>query len=130
MSAPTLALKTTIRFEGNFFEKDPASTVRQNIRAMLAALVKEGASDVQDHYPVDTGAGRAGVVGRVASRTGKPWMLHGVISQTHPYAWAGGGQRRYLGGKSEGKYHMFRRTASRVRAMRAVISADLTKGLE
>lgn len=130
MSAPTLALKTTIRFEGGFFEKDPAATVRQNIRSMLAALVKEGAEDVRDHYPVETGAGRAGVVGRVASQTGKPWFLHGVISETHPYHWAGGGAKRYLGGKSEAKYHMFRRTASRVRAMRAVISADLAKGLE
>lgn len=125
MAAPLLEPKITVRFEGPFFgTPDPGRTVRQNIRSMIAAIVKEGEADVQDHYPTLTGRGRAGVRGRVLTD------LKGVISETFIYPWAGNSAGNYRGGKTEAKYHMFRRTASRIRSFRAVIGADLTRGLE
>ncbi len=125
-----LAPKTTIRFTGPFFTVDPAKTVRRNIRGMIAALVKEGEKDVEDHYPTLTGRGKAGIRGVVSRDIDGPRGLRGTIFQSHVYAWAGRSQGNYRGGKTEAKYHMFRRTASRIRGMRAVVGADLTKGLE
>lgn len=137
--------KVTIAFEGPFFTKDPTQTIRGNIRAMLEALAEQGQQDVQDHSPVLTGAFKAGVVGRVASMSGKRWQLHAVVSQQHIYPWgarrsatvrsgrkivANSEHAQYRGGKLERRYGMFRRTASRIRSMKALISADLSKGLE
>lgn len=158
-------IRTATAFSGPFFERDPKETVRQNIRDMLVALAAEAQEDVQSRFPVKTGAGRAGVVGRVQSMTGKPWYLNAVVSEQHVYPWAGhrstatavekrgavfGGRRgmqgatirsgnrlvvnsknaQYRIGKLERKLHLFSRTASRIRGLRSVIAADLTRGLE
>lgn len=141
-----LDAKLTVHLDGPFFTRNPAKTVRGNIRDMLEALAREGEADVRDHSPTGpTGAFRAGIQGRVESVTGKRWYLHAVISQTHVYPWgqhvgttirsgrkqvANRGEAQYRGGKLERKLHMFRNTASRLRSMRSVIGADLARGLE
>lgn len=134
--------RSTIDLTGPFFERDPAKTVRQNIREMLGALAAEGERAVKAASPVGPGyegapAGsfRAGVVGRVESLTGRPWALHAVISQQFAYPWGTrrGGQRadaQYRGGKLERKYHMFANVRRDISAARAVASANLSKGLE
>lgn len=118
-----------VEFSGPFFTKDIKKTFRQNARAMLDGMAREGEDAVKRESPVRTGAFRAGVRGRVASLGGKPWMLTAVISQTHVYRWPKGGQKQYRGGKLEARRHMFRRTASALRRSRAAAMADLTRGL-
>lgn len=147
----TLSAKVTIALDGPFFTQDPAKTVRENIRDMLEALAEQGERDVKDHFPIGAppdphpGLGREGVVGRVESITGRRWQLHAVISQQAVYPWGArrgatirSGKRQvansavaqYRGGKLERKLHMFSRTASRIRSLRAVTGANLTRGIE
>lgn len=134
-----LRAKESIELAGPFFEKDPAKTIRANIRDLLEQLARRMEQDVRDHSPTGpTGNFREGITGRVASLSGRPWFLSAVVSQQHVYPWGERGTQggpanaraQYRGGKLEAKYHMFRRTASRARGMREVLSAELVKGLE
>jgi hypothetical protein len=122
---------TSIDLTGPFFEKDPALTLRQNIRAMLAAMAAEGEADVRAQAEPKslTGAFAAGVKGRVDSLTGKPWHLTAIVSQTHVYRWPKGGPKGYRGGKHEKRHGFFKRTGQRLRRSRAVNTAELVKGL-
>lgn len=120
---------TTIVLTGPFFKTQPSLTFRKNVRVMLESMEEEGTSDVQVQYPVLTGAGQAGVVGRVHSLAGRPWALTFVISEQHVYPWPHGGMKQYRGGKTEARRHMYRTTASRLRKSRAVNNAELAKGL-
>jgi hypothetical protein len=121
----------TIDLSGPLFERDPKQLIRGNIRRMLQGLAEQGEKAVQSLYPIGpTGHGRAGVKGRVASLTGRPWFLTAVVSQTHVYPWPGGGPKKYRGGKTEAKYHMFRRTKTAMSRSRAILSANLVRGLE
>lgn len=119
-----------IELEGPFFTHDPGLTLRGNIRKMMAGIAAEGEAAVKAVYPVGpTGRGRAGVVGRVASLTGKPWMASAVISETHVYPWPHGSQKQYRGGKTERKYHMWRNTYRALQSSRTVLRADLGVGV-
>lgn len=120
----------TIDVSGPFFTRDPAKTMQANIHRMLEGIAAEGERAIQSVYPLHTGAGRAGVVGRAQSLSGKQWLETAVISQTHVYPWPGGGPKEYRGGKTEAKRHMFRNTASALRRSRAVLTANLTAGIE
>lgn len=124
-----MARPTSISLTGPFFKQQPSKTFRQNVRLMLEAMAEEGQEDVKVQYPVLTGAGQAGVVGRVHSLSGRPWALTMVISEQHVYPWPHGGQKQYRGGRTEAKHHMFRTTAGRLRRSRAVNKAELAKGL-
>lgn len=126
MAAP----KLTVDLSGPFFQRDPGKTLYANIGRMLEGLAEEGERLVQSRYPVFSGDGKAGVRGRVRSLTGKKWAVTAVISQTHVYPWPSGGAKQYRGGKTEARHHMFRDTARALRRSRAVLSANLTKGLE
>lgn len=124
------AVKTHVDLSGPFFQRDPGKTLQQNIRKMLAGVALEGQTAVRANYPVETGRGRAGVVGRVQSLSGKPWMATAVVSQTFAYPWPNGGPKQYRGGKTEARYHMFRSATSDLRHSRAVLGANLTAGIE
>jgi hypothetical protein len=123
--------RLTVDLSGPFFQRDPKKTVRQNIRRMLEGLASEGEQMVQAQFGghIDTGEGVSGVRGRVSSLNGRPWALTAVISQTHVYDWPGS-SGQYRGGKLERKVGMFRKTASAMRSSRAVLGANLTKGLD
>lgn len=125
-----MSTQTHVELSGPFFQRDPAETLRGNIRKMMAGIAEEGEKAVKANYPVRTGAGRRGVVGRVASVTGKPWMASAVVSQTHVYRWPNGGAKQYRGGKSEARHHMFRSAYRDLNRSRAVLRANLTEGLE
>lgn len=128
---------TTIDLTGPFFEKDPAKTVRQNVRVMMEAMAREAESDVKAQIPSKSGETARGIRGRVQSLAGKPWAVTMVVSQQRAFPWkhmgtrgfVGRGEAVYRGGKLEAKLHMFRRTAGRLRRSRAVNTAELTKGL-
>jgi len=119
-----------IDLSGPLFKADPKKTLRENMRRMLQGLAEEGEEAVRQGWPVLTGAGREGTKGRVASLSGKPWQLTAVISAQHVYDWPNGGAKQYRGGKAEARRHMFSRAAGALRRARAVLAADLTKGLE
>ena len=133
MAAPRTTRKgsvTTISFSGPFFEHDPRLTFRANARKMLAALAREGESDVQAQIPTGkTGKTKRGVKGRTASTKGKPWAMTGVVSQTYVYPWPHGGARQYRGGRLEAKLHMFRKTTNRLRKSRKINAVELMRGI-
>lgn len=128
----------TVALSGPFFDRDPKATFRQNVRAMLAALAEEAAKDVRSQIaanepqmPHATGHSRNQVVGRTKSLSGKQWALTAVISEST----AGMGKREAIRTKAAGasierRFHSFARTARAVRSSKAVLSANLTKGIE
>lgn len=126
MSAPIVH----VDLSGPFFKKDPERTIWQNVRKMMAGVAEEGQRAVRSNYPVLTGYGQQGVVGRVTSLTGKPWFATAVVSQTRAYPWRGGDSKQYRGGKSEARHHMFRAAYRDLQHSRAALQADLTAGLE
>lgn len=109
---------------GPLFQKDPTLTLGQNIQRMMEGLAEQGENLAKSAYPVFTGAGREGIVGRVESLGGKRWAKTAVVSQQNVYPWPGGGSRQYRGGKVGAP--IFRRVTSSIR----VVKADLTAGLE
>lgn len=127
-----------VDLSGPFFAPDADKRMGQNIRAMLQAVADEGDRAVTARSPRHTGDLAAGIVGRVASERGRPWMLTAVISATHVYPWRNKGARgfvgrseaEYRGGKAEARYRMFRAVTYQLRASRAVLAANLTEGLE
>jgi hypothetical protein len=122
--------KVEIDLSGPFFKRDVKKTVKGNIRRMHQGLADEGERTVKSLYPVLTGAGQAGVVGRVQSLRGRSWMANTVISQTHVYPWPGAGSRQYRGGKTEARHRMFRRATTALRRSRKILAANLVEGLE
>lgn len=121
-------LKVTMT--GPFFERDPAATFLHNVGKMMEAVAEEGQEGIRPKYPVYTGAGQAGVIGRVKALNGKPWLATAVISEQHVYPWPGGGPKRYRGGKAEASHHMFRDETRALNSSRAVRYANLTEGIE
>lgn len=127
-----------VDLSGPFFAPDADKRLGQNIRAMLQGVADEGDRAVTDRSPRKSGALAGGIVGRVASASGRPWMLTAVISATHVYPWRNKGARGYVGrseaeyrgGKAEARYRMFKGVTYQLRAARAVLSANLSKGLE
>jgi hypothetical protein len=127
-----------VQLSGPLFEPQADATLRQNIRQMIGAVAAEGEANVKARSPRKSGDLAGGIVGRVRSERGKQWALTGVISATHVYPWKNKGARgytgraeaEYRGGKAEKRYRMFAATASQMRAARAIMAANLTKGLE
>ena len=144
--------KAKVDFSGPFFTPAGDASLRQNIRAMLRAVADEGERAVEARSPRVTGAFIGGIQSRSESGSGKPWALSAVVSATHIYPWhqhvsatisrrESGGRRasrrgenrqqaEYRGGKLEAKFHMFRNVAGQLRRSRAVLAANLTKGIE
>lgn len=138
MSATALDPRATVQLSGPLFEPTADKRLRENIRGMLQAVADEGDATVSARSPRKSGAFVEGVVGRVKSLNGRPWALTAVISATHVYPWRNKGARGYVGrsqaeyrgGKLEARYRMFKGVTYQLRSARAVLSANLTKGLE
>jgi hypothetical protein len=130
--------RAKVQLTGPLFEPNADETLRQNIRRMIGAVADEGEANVKARAPRVSGDLAEGVVGRVRSQSGRQWALTGVISATHVYPWknkgargfTGRAQAEYRGGKAEKRYRMFAATAGQMRAARAIMAANLTKGLE
>lgn len=127
---------SSITKTGPLFTADIDKTLGENFRTLMEAIAREGEADVRAQSPA--GAFSQGVRGRVESLHGKRWYRNAVVSQTYIYPWSvphgqrgfkGRDEAQYRGGKLEGRRHMFRRTASRLRSARAINQAELAKGL-
>jgi hypothetical protein len=131
-------LNLSAKFEGPFFTKNPQLTFRQNVRVMMSELASEAQADVQTEIashegamPNWTGWSRDNVKGRVENLSGKHWALTMVVSENSAGMSARDAIRTKAAGSSiEGRFHAFRHVASRIRGMKALMAADLTKGLE
>jgi len=137
-AASAIDARAKVSMSGPFFAPDANLRLGQNIRRMLQGVAEEGERVASERAPRLSGALSVGIEGRVSSVNGKPWLLTAVISATHVYPWknkgargfVGRAQAEYRGGKAEGRYRMFRATTYQLRRARAVLTADLTRGLE
>lgn len=128
----------SVTFTGPFFAKDPAKTLRNNIRDMLEEIAETAEREVRQQLSAGEGSratlaaipnGRVShfVRGRVASLTGKPWKLHAVISpDTSRLSATQAISVMAAASKLERRTHAFARTSRAIRAGRK----DLAKGLE
>jgi len=131
------SIKTRVDFKGPFFERDPRKTCRANVMDMMDALAAEGKDAVQQEIaanagrmPRYTGHTRDATRGRTKSLKGKRWQLHAVVStDTSGMDRAAAIRTKAAAASIERRFHPFRRVAGRMRRARAVISANLTKGL-
>lgn len=125
-----------VDFKGPFFQRDPIKMVKANITAMMDALGQEGERDVRSQIAAlpmahSTGHTAAHVRGRVRSLTGKPWKATAVVSvQVAGMTRAKAIRTKAAASSIEGRWHPFRKTTAAMKRSRAVIAADLTKGLE
>lgn len=127
-----------ITLEGPFFTADPRKTFRRNVRDMMAALATEAEGsvkrDIASHsgsMPYYTGHTTESVVGRTRSVTGRAWEVSAVISaNTQGMTRKEAIRTKAAAASIERRWHSFRRTAGAMRRSRAVLAANLTKGLE
>lgn len=127
-----------VEFSGPFFQRDPSKTVKANIHDMLADLAREAEQDVKGQIagragsmPHYTGHTRDSIRGRVESLSGNKWMLNMVVSPSTTSMGRAEAIRTMAAAASiERRWHPVRRTASAIRRMRAVLSANLARGLE
>lgn len=130
---------TKIELSGHFFERNPGKTLYKNIGDMLQGLSGEMerlvADDIRSHegsMPYWTGWSADHVKGYTTSpTTGKHWTLWAAVGSVT----AGMDRKQAIRTKAsaatiERRWHPYRRVKSAVYRARAVISADLTKGLE
>ena len=130
--------RAKVQLTGPLFSPQADLTLRQIIRRMLQAVADEGDAVASARSPRLTGALVGGIEGRVHALGGRPWALTAVVSATHVYSWknkgargfVGRAQAEYRGGKAEARYRMFRATTTQLRRARAVLAADITRGLE
>lgn len=127
-----------IDFSGPFFTRDPRQTIKGNIRDMMDRLAEEGERDVQQQIqgragsmPNYTGWTRDRVRGRTSSLSGKRWAVTAVVSMNTSGMGARDAIRTQAAAASiERRFHPFRRTTSAMRRSRAVMAANLVRGLE
>ena len=139
MTKGYVSVTTKVELRGDFFTKDPAKTVRGNIRDMLEALSDEMEHEtrgqIADHasqMPYWTGHTLRQTKGYVTSpKTGKRWQLWAAVGVVT----TGMDKKDAIRTKAaaatiERRWHPFRRVKSGVYRSRAVISADLTEGID
>lgn len=128
-----------VDLEGNFFKRDPGKTLYANIGDMLAKLSDELEAAIQaeiaghegdmDHY---TGWTTRHVLGYTTSpRTGKHWATWAAVGvPTTGMGRAEAIRTKAAAAGIERRFHPFRHAKDAVYRSRAVLSANLTKGLE
>lgn len=136
--AKRLELRATLA--GPFFEKDPTKTFRQNLRDMMDALAKEAEKDVRAQ--ITSAHVNPNVKGyTTGTKTSKRWATSmavnllptGTKAESIQNAAILYGRRKGNHGTTvgiEAKSHPFARTARAIRSMRAIMAANLTKGIE
>jgi len=132
-----------VDFTGPFFERDPVKTYHANVRDLMDKLAAEGERDVKLQLQAGQGGraplgggfqpGRVSghVVGRTSSLTGKRWAVTAVVSVRNQ-GFTPKQATKLMAAASwlETSIHPFRRTLGRMRRARALMTADLLKGIE
>ncbi|CAB4174393.1 hypothetical protein UFOVP1028_34 [uncultured Caudovirales phage] len=136
--AKRLELRATL--SGPFFAADPSKTTRRNIRDMMDALAEEAEKDVRAQ--ITSAHVNPNVKGyTTGTKTNKRWatsmavnlMPTGNKAESIQNAAILYGRRKGNHGTTvgiEAKSHPFARTTRAIRGSRAVLAANLTKGIE
>lgn len=130
-----------IDFSGPFFERDPEKTIIDNVQKMMLALAEEGASatrtglsyGAQERALIRELGDRVAehVVGRVQSRSGKEWHTAAVV-QVYNEGLSAAESRSLMAAASyvERQTRAVRNVTRQIRSARAVLTANLTAGIE
>lgn len=125
-----------VALSGPFFTRDPGKTVRGNILDMMDALAYLTEGELRGliaskPMPRSTGWTAAHVVGRTRNLAGKRWQVTAVISTST----VGMDKHDAIRTKAaaagmEKRYHPYRQVKNYISRSRAVLGANLVKGLE
>jgi len=134
-----MTTRVTIQALGPLFAADPTIPYWANVRAMLEGMAAEGEAEVISglrsgegtRAPLSDGSRVSEhIAGRVAALSGKQWYQHAVVSPDKSGMSAPEAIALYAAAsRIETETHVFKKTATRLRASRAVQMAELTKGL-
>jgi hypothetical protein len=134
VSYTKVTIKVTL--DGAFFRNDPTREITRNIQDMLDALADEMETMVQEqiaHLPLPRASGWSveHTTGyRVSTKTGKKWThWAAVAAYTHGMSERDAIRTKAAAAGIERRFHPYRKTATAIRRSRAVLSADLAKGL-
>lgn len=137
-------LTASIDFDGPFFQVDPGETMLKNLQKMMAGIAEEGATAVRAAYAagesqrdlVRMTQDRVSehVIGRVTarpSRGGRHWVSAAVV-QVYNEGLSAAESRSLMAAGSyvERRTRAIRSLARQVRSSRAVLTANLTAGME
>lgn len=133
----SLSKQLQITLEGDFFSRDPSKTFGANVRDMMDALAAEAEKSVRAEIvsragsmPYSTGWTARTIRGRTRSLTGKRWRVSAVISaDTSGMSRRDAIRTKAAAASIEARWRPFRRTAAAMRRSRAVLAANLTKGM-
>jgi hypothetical protein len=131
-------LTADVTLSGPFFTKDPGKTIRANVRDLMDQLAEQMEGDVRNaisanagSMPAYTGWSRDHTVGRVHSVSGKRWGTWARVSAlTEGMGKADAIRTKAAAASIERRWHPYRKAKSNVYRARALITADLTKGLD
>ena len=134
-----VSVTSEVEVSGPFFTRDPRKTFYANLRDMLDKLAAEMETQVKAEIsgheaamPYWTGYSRDHVVGYTTSKeTGKRWSTWAAVGSVT----AGMDKKEAIRTKAsaatiEARFHPYRNVKRNVYRMRALLTADLTKGLE
>lgn len=128
----------TVSLEGPFFTYDPGKTLYHNIGDMLDAIADELEADVraeiashEGSMPFYTGWSADHVVGyRTSPKTGKHWAVWAAVaSLTSGMSRTDAIRTKAAAAGIERRFHPYRHAKDAVYRSRALLSADLAKGL-
>lgn len=131
-------LSAKIELSGPFFQNDPAKTFLENVGDMLESLsaelqegVRKDIASREPSMPYWTGYTEDHVFGYTTSaRTGRHWAFWAAVGiPTTGMDKAQAIRTKAAAATIERRFHPFRNAKSAVYRARAVISADLAKGL-
>lgn len=131
-------LTTDVTLEGPFFRRDPGKTLRGNVRDLMDALAEQMQSDVRTEIAAHAGSMPnysgwtwAHIRGRTVSRTGKRWGTWARVSAYTEDLDAKEAKRTKAAAATiERRWHPWRAAKRNVYRSRALLTADLTKGLD
>lgn len=130
-----------IDMSGPFFQKDVEKTLLENVQKMMEGLAQEGEDAARSNLLVNAG-NRAPVrmtgdrvadhvIGRTVSLSGRQWLTAAVVQVTNKGLDAATSRSVMAAGSVlEGSYHPIRKVATQIRRSRAVLTANLSEGLE
>ena len=127
-----------VTLSGPFFTRDPGKTLRANTRDMMDALAAELEGEVRadiagnaGSMPAYSGWSWAHTRGRTVSRSGKRWGTWARVSAyTGDLAAKQAIRTKAAAVTIERRWHPYRKARRSVYRARALLRADLTKGLE
>lgn len=134
----TAGIEARVTLDGNFFRRRPGATIYDNVRDLMDALAAYGQQEARGEILAHRGAmpGWTGwtldhVIGRTSSYAGRRWAVTAVVTASTGELGAADAIRTKAAASGiEARFHPFRRTAGRIRQARALITTNLTKGLE